>query len=103
MNVEYHISKYTQIITQLKGEIVDLKGQLKNSLGNQVHGAPAITYAELEKSKEDLNSHFIEEVKTKKRIHELEQKMESAALSLMTKKNELANTRDKTSLQGKLL
>jgi hypothetical protein len=51
--------------------------------------APALSYESLEKSKEDLTSHFIEEVKVKKRIHELEQKMESAAMSLMTKKNEL--------------
>jgi len=32
--VEYHISKYTQIIAQLKGEVSDLKTQLKTSLGN---------------------------------------------------------------------
>ena len=42
----------------------------------------------------------------KKRIHELEQKMESAALSLMTKKNELQTAvrdKGKDSLPVKLL
>lgn len=106
-NVEYHISKYTQIIAQLKGEVSDLKTQLKTSLGNQgIFNAPALSYESLERSKEELTGHFIEEVKTKKRIHELEQKMESAALSLMTKKNEIqATVRDKgkDSLPAKLL
>jgi len=46
--------------------------------------------ADLERWKEDLNSHFAEEIKAKKRIHELEQKMETAAMSIITKKNELA-------------
>jgi kinesin family protein 18/19 len=34
LNVEYHVSKYTSIITQLRGEISDLKNQLGNS-GNK--------------------------------------------------------------------
>ena len=50
---------------------------------------PHINVGELEKSKDELTSHFIEEVKVKKRIHELEQKMESGAMSILTKKNEL--------------
>ena len=51
---------------------------------------------ELETAKEALTGHFVEEIKVKKRIHELEQKMETAALSLMTKKNEMsALSRDK--------
>ena len=44
---------------------------------------------ELAKSKDDLTSHFIEEVKVRKRIHELEQKLESASMAIQTKKNEL--------------
>ena len=46
--------------------------------------------AELEKAKDDLNNHYIEEIKVKKRLHELEQKMETAALQILTKKNELS-------------
>jgi glucose-6-phosphate isomerase len=34
--------------------------------------APQINMQDLEKSKEELTMHFIEEVKVKKRIHELE-------------------------------
>lgn len=63
--------------------------------------APQVNHGELAKSKEDLTSHFIEEVKVKKRIHELEQKMESATMTLMSKRNELAKAKD--SLPGKLI
>jgi hypothetical protein len=51
---------------------------------------PAFNPAELERLKEDLNNHFAEEIKAKKRIHELEQKMETSAMSIITKKGELA-------------
>lgn len=50
---------------------------------------PQVNTAELERLKEELNNHFAEEIKAKKRIHELEQKMETAAMSIITKKNEL--------------
>ncbi len=46
--------------------------------------------AELEKFKDELNNHFADEIKGKKRMHELEQKMETAALSIVSKRNELA-------------
>ncbi len=46
--------------------------------------------AELERLKDELNNHFAEEIKSKKRIHELEQKMESSALSILSKKTELS-------------
>lgn len=52
-------------------------------------GSPQVNLGELEKAKDELTAHFIEEVKVKKRIHELEQKMESATMNLLTKKNEL--------------
>jgi hypothetical protein len=57
-----------------------------------------------------LTSHFIEEVKVKKRIHELEQKMESVAMILGTKKGEAitahkqtSSTTPNSSMQVKLL
>jgi hypothetical protein len=46
--------------------------------------------ADLEKFKDELNNHFADEIKSKKRIHELEQKMETAALSIVSKRNELS-------------
>jgi len=63
---------------------------------------------ELDKSKEELTGHFIEEVKVKKRIHELEQKMESVAMILGTKKGEAqavnkAGKEGGGSMQAKLL
>ena len=109
LNVEYHVSKYTQIITQLKGEISDLKLQLKNGGGGSIVSVPRepqFNAAELERLKEDLNNHFAEEIKAKKRIHELEQKMESSALSIISKKNELVQLlreKGKDSIQVKII
>lgn len=48
------------------------------------------THQDIDKQKDELNSHFGDEIKCKKRIHELEQKMETAALSALNKKTELA-------------
>jgi hypothetical protein len=39
---------------------------------NQVPREPTFNTAELERFKEDVNNHFAEEIKSKKRIHELE-------------------------------
>ena len=98
LSVEYHVSKYTQVIQQLKGEVADLKTQLRNQQPSLVLPSlqPAHDY-DLDRAKEALNSHFVEEIKVKKRQHELEQKMESAALSLVTKRTELGTLlRDKS-------
>jgi chromosome segregation ATPase len=67
---------------------------------------PQVNMNELSKSKEELTAHFIEEVKVKKRIHELEQKMESATMSLMSKRNELqtvSKDKGKESVQVKVI
>ena len=61
---------------------------------------------ELAKSKDDLTSHFIEEVKVRKRIHELEQKLESASMAIQTKKNDLqqaSKDKGKYSISAKLI
>lgn len=111
VNVEYHVSKYTQIIATLKGEINDLKGQLQRQVGvggggHAIPREPAVNIHDLEKMKEDLNNHFAEEIKVKKRIQELDQKMETAALSVLTKKQEmalLAREKGKDSIQIKII
>jgi kinesin family member 18/19 len=103
-NVEYHISKYTQIIAQLRGEITELKTQIKT--GGVPGGMLIPNQQELEKSKEELTTHFIDEVKVKKRIHELEQKMESVAMILSTKRGEaaaVAKEKGKDNMQLKLI
>jgi hypothetical protein len=51
---------------------------------------PSFNTADLDKFKDELNNHFADEIKSKKRIHELEQKMETAALSIVSKRNELS-------------
>jgi hypothetical protein len=61
---------------------------------------------ELEKSKDDLNNHFVEEIKVKKRIHELEQKMETTALNILNKKNEISGVireKGKDNIQVKII
>ena len=85
-----------------------MKTQLKGSNGGPqgIPREPPVNMNELEKSKDELTTHFIEEVKVKKRIHELEQKMESAAMGLITKKNELQliqKDKGKDSIQAKLI
>jgi hypothetical protein len=101
LNVEYHVSKYTQIIAQLRNEIQDLKYQLKSNIASNggpspnnmlppISREPAFNAEQLERLKDELNTHFAEEIKAKKRVHELEQKMETGALSVIAKKNELA-------------
>lgn len=67
---------------------------------------PQFNTADLEKFKDDLNSHFAEEIKAKKRMHELEQKMETAALSIVSKRNELGNIlreKGKDNIQVKII
>ena len=43
-----------------------------------------------EQFKRDINKHFNEETRSKKRIHELEQKQETAKLTIVNKNNEIA-------------
>lgn len=40
LNVEYHVSKYTQIIATLKSEIVELKAQIGNNRHNGISKEP---------------------------------------------------------------
>ena len=67
---------------------------------------PSLNTADLEKFKDDLNTHFADEIKAKKRIHELEQKMETAALSIVSKRNELSQLikeKGKDNIQVKII
>ena len=48
------------------------------------HHDPAFT-----KYKEQIEAHFNQETRSKKRIHELEQKQETAKLSVINKNNEI--------------
>lgn len=87
-NVEYHISQYTQIINQLKSEVSNLKHQLEIKSSNPKKiltstiemGTNLVENIEL--YQQELASHFSEETTTKKRIEELEQKVELWKLSI---------------------
>ena len=46
--------------------------------------------ARFEKFKKDIEEHFKQETRSKKRIHELEQKQETAKLNIVNKNNEIA-------------
>jgi len=81
-NVEYHVSKYIQIINQLKGEVTNLKHQLSNkpnvpklAITNEPNtGSNLVENIEL--YQQELADHFNEETQIKKRIEELDQKTE---------------------------
>lgn len=80
--VEYHVSKYTQIINQLKNEVSTLKRQLdvkssnpKSSLSTIIEKGSALA-ENIEVYQNELANHYSEETATKKWIEELEQKIE---------------------------
>lgn len=80
-NVEYHVSKYTQIINQLKNEVSTLKRELegKSDMPNSVQSPLSMgeNLAEnIEIYQSELANHFDEETRTKKWIEELDQKTE---------------------------
>jgi kinesin family member 18/19 len=87
-NVEYHVSKYTQIINQLKSEVSNLKQQLEQRSNIPRHDlrstmeVGASLAENIELYQHELANHFDEETQTKKRIEELEQKTELCKLSI---------------------
>jgi kinesin family protein 18/19 len=87
-NVEYHVSKYTQIINQLKSEVSSLKQQLegkehipRSNLKSTLEMGESLV-ENIEVYQQELAAHFAEETQTKKRIEELEQKAELCKLSI---------------------
>ena len=52
--------------------------------------------ARFEKFKKDIEEHFKQETRSKKRIHELEQKQETAKLNIVNKNNEIAKLQLRT-------
>lgn len=86
LNVEYHVSQYTDIIANLRGEIKVLKEQL--TLKNSTMSSPTTTairrdsgayptqeqcLKDIQPQREQLKKHFKDEFKAKKEIQSLEQ------------------------------
>ena len=80
LNVQFHISRYTSIIKQLKQEVMDLRGQL----GNSVSINPDVEGYLIE-----INRHFQDEARIRKNIYMNEQKIDNLGFSIFAKQAEL--------------
>jgi kinesin family protein 18/19 len=110
LNVNYHITKYNTIISQLKQEISDLRNQLQ---AKQSAGVPK--KFSIENYQIEVNNHFKQEANVRKAIYESEQSIDELSYRLFSRtqeyneairrneeekaktiRNELENIRDKT-------
>ncbi|OMJ85852.1 hypothetical protein SteCoe_12766 [Stentor coeruleus] len=81
VNVQYHISKYTAIIGQLRQEVTELRSQLKSK-----RNMPSMN---IEKYLIVLNTHFQEEAKARKTIQQIEQSVSQLGFVTFSKQVEL--------------
>lgn len=82
-NVQYHISKYTSIISQLRQEINELRGQL--------HSKRNMPTVSIEKYLIVLNTHFQEEAKCRKVLHQIEHNISQLGFIAFSRQLELSN------------
>lgn len=90
VNVSYHIAKYTAIIAQLRHEVSDLRKHLKTK---NIHSS--LSGFNNEKFQIELNTHFQEEAKIRKKIHEVQQIKEELSFMLYSRQAELTQVRNK--------
>ena len=97
-SVEYHVSKYTHIINQLKSEVASLKQKLgdkpplpKSILSSNMEMGSNLA-ENIEIYQQELANHFSEETQNKKRIEELEQKTELCKLSIANMRNSITQS-----------
>jgi len=90
LNVEYHVSQYTDIINQLRLEISDLKSQLGGVSPNPNAAIkedvstprPEISLKDIMTHREKLKKHFVEEFKIKNQIMQYEKDLEQLNWSM---------------------
>lgn len=85
LSVSYHISKYTDIIAKLKQEVTELRSLVQTKSKGAL--PPIIS---IEKYQLELNAHFQEEAKSRKRMYEAEQSNEQLSFILFARQTELA-------------
>lgn len=84
LSVSYHISKYTDIIAKLKQEVTELRSMVQTKSKGAL--PPIIS---IEKYQLELNSHFQDEAKSRKRMFEAEQSNEQLSFILFARQTEL--------------
>lgn len=85
LSVSYHISKYTDIIAKLKLEVTELRTAVQNKTKAAL--PPIIS---IEKYQLELNTHFQDEAKSRKRMFEAEQSNEQLSFILFARQTELS-------------
>ena len=81
VNVQFHIAKYTSIISQLRTEVTELRSQL--------HSKRNVPSSNIEKYLIVLNTHFQEEAKSRKKIHQIEQGINQMGFVVYSRQVEL--------------
>ena len=90
-NVSFHISQYAEIIDALKTEIQELRTQMTGKGKSQP--VTSLPSSNIEKQLIELNAHFTEEAKLRKKMQEEEQTAAQLGFSLFDKQRELAQLR----------
>ena len=88
VNVSYHISKYTNIINDLKNEVNYLRGLIKNK-----NKTPKADDEGLSLYQKELEDHFNKENKAKSLFFETLNSIDDLSIMILTKENELNNAK----------
>ena len=96
VSVSYHVAKYTEIITELKKEVKELRKMLKNNKGAGVKVNQKRDES-LEGYQKQVDEHFEKEQKVKKLAFEAIKGWDDASWNLLVKQSELNNLKYKSS------
>jgi kinesin family protein 18/19 len=92
VNVSYHVGQYTQIIANLKEEIIDLKYNLTRAQADSRFGlgfsGSSGNIPFFDKFKNDLRHHFEDETRVRLQIEDLEKKIDEIGFNLHKLKND---------------